>query len=103
VLSEPDYNGLYYAAYNSDNPANFLSSSKNYKQYGVTSSGGLAAGYNDWLAETGRANSPYFDMLANRAFDNPNQAINLLRKYEDSGAISSDEADRILKMWGADI
>lgn len=51
VSDEPDYYGLYEAARASANPENFLLSSKNYKQYGITSSSGLLDGYKVWLKE----------------------------------------------------
>lgn len=44
--TEPDYEGLYRAAMNSQNPKNFIAS--NYKKYGISSSSNLAEGYNEW-------------------------------------------------------
>ena len=44
--SEPDYEGLYAAAFASPNAKNYIAS--NYKQYGFTKSAGLADGYDGW-------------------------------------------------------
>ena len=42
----PDYDGLYAAAYASQNPENYIAS--NYKNYGIKSASGLTDGYGDW-------------------------------------------------------
>lgn len=42
----PDYDGLYAAAYASQNPDNYIAS--NYKNYGIKSVSGLTDGYGDW-------------------------------------------------------
>lgn len=52
-IGEPDYDGLYQAAMNSQNPKNYIAS--HYKEYGFTHSTGLSEGYDNWINENPEA------------------------------------------------
>lgn len=52
-----DYEGLYAAAYASQNPQNFIAS--NYKNYGFTKTTGLYQGYQDWRENGAAENGSY--------------------------------------------
>lgn len=107
-IATEDYNGLFRAASQSENPQNFISS--NYKKYGFSSSAGLWNQYQDEYIYNEADQQQYMDAIDPAILDRVNRAAeggmditdlaNLIQSLVDEDEITSVQGDALAASFG---